>query len=79
MPLDEYMAGRCRYRHRRHTASCFRDDEIVWKPHQTHYESTNNNSLNGGGPKVRVRKCEFAGYPLIHRIISTCNQIFSGC
>jgi hypothetical protein len=48
LPLDEYMADGGRYRRRRHAVYTAEAGQVVRAPHQPHYQSRNDNPLNGG-------------------------------
>ena len=50
MPLDTYMADGGRYRRRRHATLSMSPNATVAKlePHQAHYQSRDDNTLNGG-------------------------------
>lgn len=53
LPLDEYMADGGRYRRRRYTTLSARASSRAFQleHHQPHYQSRNNNYLNGGIPR----------------------------
>jgi hypothetical protein len=50
LPLDEYMADGGRYRRRRYATFTAGASSLTFRlePHQPHYQSRNNNFLNGG-------------------------------
>lgn len=48
LPLDEYMADGGRYRRRRHAVYLAEAGGLARQPDQPHYQSLENNPLNGG-------------------------------
>jgi hypothetical protein len=76
--VDCYMADGGRYRRRRFATFAVRGIEILRKPHQPHYQSTDYNPLNGGiarwfDPIVE----EMQMHPATIAAISVCSQLFT--